>query len=96
MVVFESPLICDANIRIKEVPIKSDADVIIYRCQSMGDSDSGSTNWCFSDSPANASLKVFFVDNAADAHLKVYFSPYRADAHWINPFKKNFVVRLHL
>ncbi len=96
MVVFACPLICDANVRIKEVQYKSDADVIIFKCNSMGDSDSQNNNWYFCDSPANASLKVFFVPNAADAHLKVYFSPFRADAHWINPLKKNYIDKLHL
>ncbi|MBO7506120.1 MAG: hypothetical protein J6T67_01905 [Paludibacteraceae bacterium] len=96
MIVYACPNISDANIRIKEVQFKSDADIIIYKCSSMGDSNSENTNWFFCDSPANAVLKVYFVSNVADAHLKVYFSNFRADAHWLNHFKEHLINKRHL
>ena len=96
MVVYAYPNISDSNIRIKEVQFKSDADLIVYKCPTMADSTSENTNWFFSDSPANASLKVYFVTNTADANLRVYFSIFRTDAHWLNPFKEHLINKRHL
>jgi hypothetical protein len=73
------------------VDYRSDADLIVYKCDYSSDAQGNEGLWYFCEYRSDADKKIFFVDYRSDADLKIFFAEYRSDAGWQNTEKKHIM-----
>lgn len=78
MVDYES----QADHRILEVKFESQADIMVYICDSE-DAAEDDFIWYYVDHEEKATSKMMWTDSEDVADLKVMFVPYESQAGWV-------------
>ena len=68
---------------------KSEADLVVYKCDSKSEASGNNGLWYFVSSSSEARKKVFVTSTKSEADIVIYYTRTKSEAGWQNRSKSS-------